>query len=100
MDIEEFRKITDDKLIELSDYIHKADITATEKMKRRLELSTSLFVSSLAMNTEATAKRDLVHHIFLLLKSAEETIDMRFHNGTPGTCKITKAKEYKEERNE
>jgi hypothetical protein len=25
---------------------------------------------------------------------------MRFHNGTPGTCKITKAKEYKEERNE
>lgn len=98
IDLEEFRDVTNDKLIELSDYIHEADITATEKMKRRLELSMSLFVSSLAMNTEETAKRDLVHHMYLLLKTAEETIEMRFHDGEPGTCKITKAKEYREEK--
>jgi hypothetical protein len=98
MNIEEFRNVTNDKLIELSDYIHEADITASEKMKRRLELSMSLFVSSIAMNTEATAKRDLVHHMYLLLKTTEETIEMRFHDETPGTCKITKAKEYREDR--
>lgn len=98
--VEKVRKVTNDAIIDISNYIHNADISATEKMKRRLELSMSLFVSSIAMNTEETAKRDLVHHMYLLLKTAEETIDMRFHNETPETCTITQAKEYKEENNE
>lgn len=98
--IEEVIKVTDEKILEISNYIHNADISATEKAKRRLELSCTLFVASIAMNSEEIAKENLAYHLLLLMNAAKETIETNFHGGEPNGFKITKMKEYKEENDE
>lgn len=98
MDIEEVRKVTDEKILEISNYIHNADISATEKARRRLELSISLFMASIAMNSEKMAKRYLAHHLLILINAAEETIDLHFNDTKPKHCKPTKINEYMEKK--
>lgn len=56
IDIEEFRTVSKDKLIEVTDYIHSVDISPTEKKKRTLELAITLFMSSIVINMEEIAK--------------------------------------------
>lgn len=54
--VEEFREITDSKLMELTDYIHNADISYIERKKRTLELAITLFMTSINMNSEKMQK--------------------------------------------
>lgn len=96
MKIEEFRDKSNDLLMEVTDYVQNADISYREKQKRTVELSITLFMTSIRMNSEREAKRDLAHHMLLLVKAVEETIDLYFHGKQPTTCEsITKGKEYK-----
>lgn len=98
--LEEVRKVTDEKILEISNYIHNADISATEKAHRRLELSISLFMGSIAMNSEEMAKRNLAHHLLILIRTAEETIDLHFNGIKPKYSKATKINEYMEKNDD
>jgi hypothetical protein len=96
MNVEEFRDKSNDMLMEVTDYIQEADISYREKQKRTVELSITLFMTSIRMNSETEAKIDFVHHIHLLIEAVEETIDLYFHGKQPTTCEsITKGKTYK-----
>jgi len=98
MNKEEFINVTNEKILELSNYIHNSDFSATEKSNRRFELAMSLFMASIAMNTEEIAKRELAHRLLILISVAEETIETNFHGTEPKGCKIRKMNEYKEKR--
>ncbi len=77
--VEEFREITDNKLMEVTDYIHNADISYMEKKKRTLELAITLFMTSVSMNSEKDAKQDILYHVALLMKAADDTVKLQFH---------------------
>jgi hypothetical protein len=90
MNIEEFRDKSNDLLMEVIDYVQEADISYREKQKRTVELSITLFMTSIRMNSEKEAKIDFVHHIRLLIEAVEETIDLYFHGKKPTTCESIK----------
>lgn len=98
MNKEELIEVTNEKILEISNCIHNADISATEKANRRFELAMSLFMSSIAMNTEEISKRELAHRVLTLVSAAEETIETNFHGGEPNGCKIRIMQEYDEKR--
>lgn len=101
MKIEEFREITDSKLMELTDYIHNADISYIERKKRTLELAITLFMTSINMNSEKDAKHDVLYHSCLLLKAADDTIKLQFHGKKPEFCESIKFdKSYEEHVND
>jgi hypothetical protein len=96
MNVKEFRDKSDDMLMEVTDYVNNADISYIEKQKRTVELSITLFMTSIRMNSEKEAKIDFVHNIRLLIEAVEETIDLYFHGKKPTTCEsITHGKTYK-----
>lgn len=94
--IEEVRKVTDEKVLEISNYIHNADISATKKATRRVELAATFLMGSIPMNSEEIAKDILAQNIFLLINLCKETINKEFHNGKSELCEITKMNEYEE----
>lgn len=101
INIEEFREITDSKLMELTDYIHNADISYLERKKRTLELAITIFMTSINMNSEKDAKNDVLYHISLLMKAADDTIKLQFHGKKPESCEsINFAKSYEEHVND
>lgn len=77
--VEEVRKTTNDMVIEISNYIHNADISAKEKAERRFELAISLFISFIAMNTEEITKRKLARHLLILIRATRGMMEFNFY---------------------
>lgn len=96
MNIEEFRDKSNDLLMEVTDYVQEADISFREKQKRTLELTITLFMTSIRMNSREEAIKDVAKHIHLLMHAAGETIELYFDGKKPTTCEsITHGKTYK-----
>ena len=96
MNIEEFRDKSNDLLMEVTDYVQDADISYREKQKRTLELTITLFMTSIRMNSKEEAVKDVAKHLHLLMHAAGETLDLYFNGKKPTTCEsIIKGKEYK-----
>lgn len=101
MKIEEFRDKSNDLLMEVTDYVQNADISYREKQKRTLELTITLFMTSIRMNSREEAIKDVAKHTYLLMYAAGETIELYFDGKKPTTCEsIIKGKEYKVKKDE
>jgi hypothetical protein len=98
--LDEVRKVTDEMALEISNYIHNADISGKEKATRRLELAATLFMGSVPMNSEEIAKDILSRNLFLLANMCKDTINTEFHAGETNLCTVTKMNEYEEKDNE
>ncbi len=96
--LDEVRKVTDEMVLEISNYIHNADISGKEKAIRRLELAATLFMGSIPMNSEEIAKDSASRNLFLLIKMCKDTINTEFHGGETDLCTVTKMNEYEEKR--
>lgn len=96
--IEEVRKVTNKMVLDISNYIHNADISGKEKATRRLELAATLFMGSVPMNSEEIAKDIAIRNLFLLIHMCKDTINTEFHGGETDLCTVTKLNEYEEKR--
>ena len=96
--LDEVRKVTDEMVLEISNYIHHADISGSEKNIRRLELAATLFMGSIPMNSEEIAQDYAARNLFLLIKMCKDTINIEFHGGETDLCTVTKMNEYEEKR--
>jgi hypothetical protein len=96
--LDEVRKVTDEMVLEISNYIHNADISGKEKETRRLELAATLFMGSIPMNSEEIANDITARNLFLLIHMCKDTINTEFHAGETDLCKVTKINEYEEKR--
>lgn len=95
MKIEEFRDKSNDLLMEVTDYLQNADISFREKQKRTVELTITLFMTSIRMNSKEEAIKDVAKHLHILMKAAGETIDLYFNGKKPTMCEsITHEKTY------
>lgn len=101
MNIEEFRDKSNNMLMELTDYVQNADVSYREKQKRTVELTITLFMTSVRMNSKEEAIKDVAKHLHLIMQAAGETLDYYFNGKKPTTCEsITKGKTYKVKKDE
>ncbi len=94
--VEEFRDKSNNMLMEVTDYVQNADISYREKQKRTVELTITLFMTSVRMNSKEEAIKDVAKHLHLLMTVAGETLDLYFNGKKSNTCESIKlGKTYK-----
>lgn len=72
-----------------------------KKQKRTVELTITLFMTSVRMNSKEEAIKDVAKHLHILMQAVTETLDLYFNGKKSSTCEsITLGKTYKVKKDE